>query len=99
MKFEKKKIFPILKNKYFIVSIAFLVFIIFFDNDSFIERHKSMKKLKELEKQKEFYRSEIGKNKIRLIELQTDKDNLEKFAREEYLMKKPNEDIFVIIEE
>ncbi len=99
MKSEKKKIFPILKNKYFIVSIAFLVFITFFDNDSFIERHKSIKKLKELERQKEFYRSEISKNEIRLVELQTDKNNLEKFAREEYLMKKPNEDIFVIIEE
>lgn len=99
MKVEKKKLFPILKNKYFIVSIAFLVFVTFFDNDSFIERYKSVKKLNELKKQKEFYKSEIEKDKIRLIELQTDKENLEKFAREKYLMKNPNEDIFVIIEE
>jgi len=96
---KKKWLFKILKNKYFISIVVFLVFVSFFDNDSFIERYKSIRKLNELKKQKEFYLHEIETGKKRLVELQTDKDNLEKFAREEYLMKRPNEDIFVIIEE
>ncbi len=96
---KNKKILSIVKNKYFIATTVFLVFLSFFDNDSFIERYKSIKKLNELKRQREFFIKEIESGKKRLRELQTDKENLEKFAREEYLMKKDNEDIFVIIEE
>ena len=96
---KKKWLYRILKNKYFIAIVVFLVFLSFFDNDSFIERYKIIHKLNELKKQKEFYLNEIETGKKRLVELQTNKENLERFAREEYLMKRPNEDIFVIIEE
>jgi len=53
--------------------------------------------LNKLEAQKEYYLKIIKENTEKIRELRTDKANLEKFAREEYLMKKNNEDIFVIV--
>ena len=53
----------------------------------------------ELEKDKRYYTTEIANNKESLNELMSSMDNLEKFAREKYLMKRDNEDIFVFVEE
>lgn len=93
-----KWMLPVVKNKYFIASFAFLILITFFDNDNLLDRATSMRKLRELERQREFYHSEIERCERQLHELMTDNENLEKFAREEYLMKKPDEDIFIIRE-
>ena len=69
----------------------------FFDSDNLLERIKNKHQLHELYKQKEFYLVDIAKKENQLEELQTDNANLEKFAREKYLMKKDNEDIFVFV--
>lgn len=55
--------------------------------------------IRQLEDDREFYLEQIEKDSARLHELTTDKENLEKYAREQFLMKKDNEDVFVIIEE
>lgn len=55
--------------------------------------------LNDVKEEKQFYLEEIKKDSIAIMELTTDKENLEKFAREKYLMKKDDEDIFLIIEE
>lgn len=94
-----KYFIQVIKNKYFIAGFAFLIILTFFDSDNLFEQFKNKQKLKELERQKEFYLNEIEKNKRQLDELQTDTKNLEKFAREEYLMKKENEDVYIIVEE
>lgn len=88
-----------IKNKYFITAFVFVVWISFFDQNNWFERLKSMKHLKQLEEDKVYYQKKIREETKRLEELQTDRENLEKFAREQYLMKKENEDIFLIIEE
>ncbi len=88
-----------LKNKYVITTFIFLVWISFFDQNNWFERLRNMKQLKQLEEDKQYYQAKIKEETRRLEELQTDKENLEKFAREQYLMKKENEDIFLIIEE
>jgi cell division protein FtsB len=93
------KIKPFVNNKYAITFIVFLVWVIFFDENSVISQMSLKSKLSKLEEQKEYYQEQIEINKKRLKELRTNKKNLEKFAREQYLMKKPNEDIFVIVEE
>ena len=54
-------------------------------------------KLKDLENEKQYYAGEIAKNKKEIEELRTNTASLEKFAREKYLMKKDNEDVFVIV--
>ena len=88
-----------LRNKYLIALTVFLVWLLIFDHNSLIDRIKYMKTLNELEDERQFYNKRIEVDSKRLRELKTDKDNLEKFAREQYYMKKENEDVFVIVPE
>ena len=93
------KIKPIIRNKYFLTALIFIIWLLIFDQNNLIERQKLVKKLNELKREKLFYKNRIDDDSRRLNELRTNKENLEKFAREEYLMKKEDEDIFLIIEE
>jgi cell division protein DivIC len=75
--------------------LVFLVWMTFFDENNFISQVENRLKLAELEVDKEHYVKEINQSAEDLKLLQNDKELLEKFARERYLMKKENEDIFV----
>ena len=88
---------PFLTNKYVIAFLVFIVWISFFDENRLISRIGAKSELNKLEEQKDYYREQIEINKKRLNELKTNKDNLEKFAREQYIMRKPNEDVFVVV--
>lgn len=92
------KIKPVVFNKYLLVLIVFAVLVTFFDNYNLIRRWKTGNNIKLLEKEISFYKNEIEKNKEQMQELQSSDENLEKFAREQYLMKKADEDIFIIAE-
>ena len=94
-----KKILPFAKNKYILTILIFIVWLLFFDRNNLIDRVKEMNHLRQLEKDKKYYIERIDKDSERLEQLKTNNKNLEKFAREQYLMKKDNEDIFVIVEE
>lgn len=94
-----KKILPFVKNKFILTIIIFFVWISFFDRNNLIDRAKELRHLRQLEKDKKYYIDRIEKDSRRLEQLKTNNKNLEKFAREQYLMKKDNEDIFVIVEE
>ena len=93
------RIIHILKNKYILTLIIFGVWILLFDSNNLIDRFAQLKTLKQLEKDREYYMERIEEDSRKLNELETDKENLEKFAREQYLMKKENEEIFVVIDE
>jgi cell division protein DivIC len=88
-----------LRNKYLMAVLVFLVWLLIFDNNSLIDRVKYLNTLHEMKDEKQYYLKRIDEDSKRLNELKTDRDNLEKFAREEYFMKKENEDVFVIVEE
>ena len=88
---------PYLTNKYLITFVVFILWISFFDENRLISRISAKAELNKLEEQKDYYREQIELSKKRLNELKTNKDNLEKFAREQYIMRKPNEDVFVVI--
>lgn len=94
-----KKIFVLLKNKYLITLMGILVWLMFFDKNDIVSQIDLTKKLHQLEDEKKYFIDEIAKSKSDMIELETNPKNLERFAREKYLMKKDNEDIFVIVEE
>lgn len=80
-----------------VVILSIVVFMLFLFSDSnVIKRAESDKEIRSLKKQIEFYRNKIEADKTKLYELQSDKDNLEKFARENYLMKRENEEVFII---
>lgn len=93
-----KKILPIIKNKFILTLFVFIIWLLFFDSNNLIDRIKEVHHLKQLEKDKKYYIERIDKDSKRLEQLKTNNKNLEKFAREQYLMKKDNEDIFIIIE-
>ncbi len=89
---------PVAFNKYLVVLIGFGVFITFFDRHNLISRWRTGQHIKQLKEEISFYEQEIEANKQKMQELQSNDENLEKFAREQYLMKKENEDIFLIDE-
>ena len=76
-----------------------MIWIVFFDQNNWIEQFKSMRNLGKMQDDIEYYTEKIKADSIKTHELFSDNENLEKFAREEYLMKRDNEDVFVIVEE
>jgi len=94
-----KKILPWLKNKYVYTSIAFVVWMLFFDRNNLISQFELRSKLNQLKEDKQYYIEEIKKDRKDMLELLSNPKNLEKFAREKYLMKKDNEDIFLIVKQ
>ncbi len=88
-----------LKNKYFITAFSFLIWLSFFDRNDFITQHSYRSKLHQLEKERDYYISEIGKNKAEVSDLLNNPKNLERYAREKHRMKRDNEDVFVLVRE
>ncbi len=93
-----KKLFKTLANKYLIAFMVFSVWMIFIDDNNLFFLRKNVNKLKEYRVEKAYFLEKIRKDSIHLQEMKANAKNLEKFAREEFLMKKKNEDIFLIIE-
>jgi cell division protein FtsB len=93
------KIWPWLKNKYVLTISLFVIWMLFFDQNNVLDRLRMSSEIRQLEADRKYYLEQIEIDSARLHELTTDKENLEKYAREQYLMKKKNEDVFVIIEE
>ncbi len=89
----------IIRNKYLIAFIIFLLIVLFFNDNNLLERFTLSDKKQDLNSQIDFYEQEIDESNRKLEELKTNSENLEKFAREEYFMKKDNEDIYIIVEE
>ncbi|MGM0531352.1 MAG: FtsB family cell division protein [Bacteroidota bacterium] len=94
-----KRILPALKNKYVLTFLIFLIWLIFFDQNNLVDRVRQMHRYEELQEEKKFYLQKISKDSAKLHQLKTNEENLEEFAREEYYMKKENEDIYIIVEE
>ncbi len=86
-----------INNKYFYTGLLFLVWWIFFDQESLIVQYNLSSLRSGLEEQKEYYKSEIEKDQAAINTLQNDTVFLEKYAREKYFMKKDDEDVFVIV--
>lgn len=86
----------VLLNKYFIVGFIFLVWICFLDTNNVGQMLRSRVTLRRQERQIEFYKQEISKMNRKLEQLQSERDSLEKFAREEYYYHMDGEDVYVI---
>lgn len=93
------KIPPVFRNFYFLIIAIFMVWMLFFDTNDFITQFSLSRRQSELEDSKAFYEEriiEVQKDRDALL---NDRDLLEKIAREKYLMKKENEDVFIVVEE
>ncbi len=94
-----KKLPPAFRNFYIVTGLCFFVWMLLLDSNDLISRFKMTNKIRTLENEKEFYQEKIAEVEKDRKELMTNKELLEKFAREKYLMKKEKEDIFIIQEE
>ena len=93
--FKQKKWVRIISNKYVLILLFFVVWMIFFDTNSYFIHRELNEDIESLEETKEIYRKEIEKDKA-FIEKMKDSDEVEKYAREKYYLKKDNEDIYII---
>ena len=85
-----------LRNKYLILLLLFIFWIVFLDDYNLIDQNKMKNSVDDLKEQKEFYISEIKSDSTELSKLKNDSEEQERFAREKFLMKKDNEDVFII---
>jgi cell division protein DivIC len=94
-----KRMPRIFKNFYIVTLIIFLAWMLLLDSNNFVARYQLGSKLNSLEEEKEYYQEKIQEVRKDRDELFGDRESIEKFAREKYLMKKESEDIYVIVEE
>lgn len=92
-----EKIPAVLKNKYLLTIIIFLLWLVLLDSNNLIARFRDLRELHKLKSDREYYIKRIESDRQKLHELKTDNHNLEKFAREQYLMKRPDEDLYIIL--
>jgi cell division protein FtsB len=85
-------------NKYQLTVVIFLVVTFFVGDNTLLDGINYRKKIKSIQEEVEFLKKENEDKLRQLNALQGDDESLEKFAREEYLMTKPNEELFLIIE-
>lgn len=83
-------------NASWLVTIVFFALTFVMGDSSLYKRYTYDEKIRSLEKEIKHYQKEIEINSKKLNDLHTDKEGLERFAREEYFMKKPNEDVYII---
>ena len=94
-KIKNNKWVRIISNKYLIITVLFIIWMIFFDTNSFLIHQELNNDIKKLEKNKEEYLEEIMNDKL-FIEKMKDSSEIEKFAREQYYLKRKNEEIYLI---
>jgi hypothetical protein len=93
-----KKILRFFINKYLLTTVAFFVWLVFFDSNNVLTNLRTRDKLNDLKKDKKFYIDEVRKDSVLVQKLLYDTLELEKYAREKYLMKKDNEDVYLVID-
>jgi cell division protein DivIC len=92
-----EKIPALFQNKYLLTIVIFGVWLLLFDSNNLIVRYKELRELYRLRTDREYYLKRIESDRQKLHELKTDNHNLEKFAREQYLMKRADEDLYIIL--
>ena len=95
-RWKQHRVGKVLLNKYFIVGFLFLVWICFFDTNNVGQMIRTRRTLRSQRHQMEFYNQEISKMGRKLDQLQSQRDTLETFAREEYYYQQDGEDVYVI---
>ena len=95
MSILNRKLLKPFKNIFILILAVFVVWMLFFDANSWLIHHELNNDIDALESEKEYYQKEIEKDN-KAIKTLNNKEGLEKFAREEYYMKRDSEDIYII---
>lgn len=92
---NKSKFIKLFKNWFVLILTVFIIWMLFFDANSWLIHHELNTDIDALENEKEYYKKEIEKDNKAIKKLSSE-EGLEKFAREAYYMKRENEEIFII---
>ncbi len=95
MSYTQKSWFRFISNKYVLVTLFFIVWMLFLDNYSWFNSRVLNSQIDEMEDNKKYYQDEIRKD-TKSIKLLKNPDQIEKYAREKYFMKRDSEDIYII---
>lgn len=95
-KILESKAFKIMTGKVFLVTLFFVIWVVFIDTNNLIKWYSDLKDVAAQERQKEYYKEAIRQTDEQLKELRSNLDSLEKFAREQYLFHEADEEIFLI---
>ena len=90
--------FNFFKNKFFLATIVFIVWLVIFDKNNMVDQLQRRNDYMKLKDEASYYEQEIEKARAERDELFTNTATLEKFAREKYFMKKDNEELFIMID-
>ena len=94
----ESRLVKVVKNKYFLVTIFFVIWVLFIDTNNLIRWYSDMKDVAAQERQKRYYKEAIRQTDEQLKELDSNLDSLEKFAREQYYFHKADEELFIVEE-
>jgi len=96
--FIDSRVIKFVRNKYLVTGLAFVIWVTFFDSNNLIEWSRVVLNIGEQESQKEYYQESIKSTEEKLRELTSNRDSLEKYAREQFLFKEDDEEIFIVEE-
>lgn len=88
----------IVKYKYYVATVIFAIWIVFFDATGLLYKKNLKQDVKNLRTELEYYKQKTIDNREKLELLKSDPESVEKFAREKYYLKKDNEDVFIIVD-
>ncbi len=98
-KFRLNKWTKIILNKYLLVGLFFVIWMLFFDQNSYLLHKNLDNEVNELNHDKAYFQNQIKVESLRLYQLQHNPEEIRRLAREKYLMKKDSEDIYIIVEQ
>jgi len=87
------------RRLFIMITLLFAIWMLFIDDFNVFHRLSLNQKINNLEQQKEYYKNEIESDSMLIKTLKNNPDSMERYAREKYLMKKENEDIFLVVDE
>lgn len=93
---KESRVVKVLKNKYLLATLFFVVWIVFFDSNNLINWYADIRTVVMQDRQKAYYKEAIKNTDEKLKELSSNRDSLEKFAREQYFFHEKDEELFIM---
>ncbi len=95
--FQHERLRALLRNRYLVVGVLAVVWMLLFDRYDLSVHWRLQSRIRQLEQDQDFYRREIARLKSERQLLQTNRAEAERLARERYLMKRSDEDVYLIV--
>lgn len=94
-RYSEKRWFKIVSNKYFFTGLPFVVWMVFFDSNSWRMQRQLNEQLNKLHESIDYYNTELLRDRVELHELESNPEAFERYAREKFWMHKDGEEIYV----